>query len=126
MLNVIKITMMIRSNLKDFGRSICIFDFTNLIIAVFNFMTVKDWSLIFPNVLKANVGSSVMFHCASYAYTKWFHQDPYNDYVSHKSYFVLNSVSLGDNGFYYCFGEHIYPLKHFLAKAELKVYGEFC
>lgn len=87
-------------------------------------LAVEDLNGIHPSIQHANVGETVMFHCDSYTKTKWFYKNLFDEPISDYSYLLFEPVSVQNNGYYYCFGEYIYPIKQFLAKARLKVYGE--
>ena len=84
---------------------------------------VQDDSIIKPRVTKLNVGEQASIYCNSRT-PKWYFKSPNTKVISFTENLVLQSAALKHNGEYYCFGQYRDYSKHFLAKAELHVFGE--
>lgn len=86
---------------------------------------------ILPVVEDVDIGQNATFACISHGKTRWYfvrYGDGYTpraNPISQYEIINIDPVSLYHSGYYYCYGAYSGKMKHFLARAELKVYGEY-
>lgn len=90
---------------------------------------VKDDGKIEPAVIRAYIGALVSFNCDSYMDTIWQYGSSTltgnTELSSKKTKLTIFGVNILNKGFYSCYGLNYEGTRHFVAKAELKVYGKF-
>ena len=90
------------------------------------FLVVKDDSRISPDRVALSAGESLVLKCLSYdTEVSWFHNDRKTEAIYTMKTLVIDPVTLNDDGYYYCYGSYENK-QHFIARAEVQVYGMFC
>ena len=92
-------------------------------------MLVQDNTQIKPKLVKASVGQTIQFSCNSWYDNRWFHNVLSTNHITPSSQFYLfriESTTYKHGGHYYCYGQYGIKQKHFIARAELRIYGEYC
>ena len=91
-------------------------------------MNVVKYDLgISPQVTKVKKEGNARFECVSNGTVIWYYEgyDEITKYfVSVGSYLMFNTVQLSHGGYYFCYGLLPDGKTHFLARAELRVFGE--
>lgn len=78
---------------------------------------------------KSIIGDTVSFKCHSIETSvKWYFNTLFGEGIplTNNSTLILNNIQVKDGGYYYCYGLKWFSVKkahHFIAQAELKVYG---
>ena len=88
-----------------------------------------DNTRIVPSLHRVDIGGTTILNCTSYGHTMWFHITPDSVIGSSKDTYTINSANWTSSGYYFCYGSygrHTFSKKskHFLAKTEVRVYGE--
>ena len=80
-------------------------------------------------MIHADVGDTELIICKTFGNGVWYFQterrNPKGSPIFFGNTILLSDIELNQAGFYYCYGSYQYLSKHFLANAELRVYGEF-
>ena len=90
-------------------------------------LSVKDDSKISPLLHIANVGEKVNFSCDSVGERRWYYErinfvPTSKPVIEHVDSLFIRHVRSSHAGYFFCFGSDGH--KHFLARANLIVYGE--
>ena len=86
--------------------------------------SVKDDSRIHPPLWRAVIGSTVSYKCISAGNTRWYYKYFDTMPISLADFLTVKSVTLENAAYYYCYGLYENKQKHFIASAQLKVYGK--
>lgn len=88
----------------------------------------KASNKISPPAQSVNIGSRASFRCNSSGSTYWLFSSsslpPKQSPLSTRVTLTIATVALHHMGHYFCFGVDSDTSEYFLAKSELKVYGE--
>ena len=91
---------------------------------------MNDTTKIFPLLYRADVNDSITFYSRnSQDDVRWYFEShkfsPKFMPISTGKILILKEIELENAGFYFCYGLYKRKhMKHFLAKAELKIYGK--
>ena len=93
------------------------------------FIVVPDHSRIKPSTLVSSVSFHARFQCDSFGDTKWLYKGgvlPDNAIIKgwKDIYMHIFKISLGNVGYYNCYGLYEHSKNHFIANARLRVYGK--
>ena len=94
----------------------------------YNNSATYDDTKIYPALIKADLGTSAIFTCLTSAYAIWSFSSDGMKKQANSMYMgtklVIDVVELKHNGYYFCSGTDPDTKRQFVARAELKVYGE--
>ena len=89
---------------------------------------MRDNHPISPTSHIAQFGDHIKFQCKNAENIKWFFEKtkfrPESSPISVGNTLVIDSIKVRNGGNYYCYGKYVDKPTHFLAKSQLKVYGE--
>ena len=84
----------------------------------------KDDSRIIPPVWKDDMGKILQIRCRSFGNTKWYFGSPTGTPLYEHNNLITYHAKVYFTGTYYCYGMYLLNNEHFLAKAEVVVYGK--
>ena len=90
------------------------------------FVSDQDDTKVVPSINRVFLGDDATFRCLSFGETSWFHGLNFENVIELRSLnrvFDIESVTVKDNGIYYCHGGYYSDWStKFLSKSVLKVY----
>ena len=88
---------------------------------------VEDHEQVYPNILIGMLDEQQYIRCNTHEEVRWYHSKgrvcPNTLPISTNPHLIIQDVAYSDAGFYFCYGTYKGSSKHFLAKADLRVYG---
>ena len=90
---------------------------------------MRDDNRIKPSILQITLGKNSSFECGFECGPgrdfQWYYKVPQGEPIGKGTCLTFQKIESRQQGSYYCFGKYPRGKLHFLAKAELKVYGNF-
>ena len=90
-------------------------------------IVVRDDEKVKPLIRKKDVGMKATFKCDSSGTVSWYFEPSADNPITFPLFWNkrlnLFAVEPKDIGYYFCYGTYSDNKRHFLAKAELKLYG---
>ena len=86
---------------------------------------MKDDNKIKPSKLKSDVGEKASFKCDSEVDVQWYFKSTQGEPIEWGTNLIFQELKSRQSGYYYCYGKYPKKKHYFLAKAELKVYGNY-
>jgi len=85
---------------------------------------VADNTRLTSRIIKEKLGERVSLGCLSEGGTSWYHGSLESSPIFTRSLLVIERIQLNQSGDYYCNGLYSNKTSHFIAKANIRVYGK--